>query len=144
MTGDGIALGYQLAAGGVAIILMTVVHAVGLIGIFRLLRVHPEHFEDRNINLRSILRISLFGVALFSLHLFEISLFAIFYHAVGTIDGAGDALHLSAATYATLGVPETIKSPDWRPIPPLQALIGFVQITWSTAFIVSSLDRLRQ
>jgi len=141
---QAVRLGTQLLVAGGAVLSMTLIHGAGLIGILRGLRLRPERLDEREIGFRSLMRISAFGVSLFALHLFEIGLFALFYRLTGALDGVQEALYFSASAYATLGVTEEYFPRDWRLIAALEALIGFVQISWSTAFIVSTVDRLRK
>ena len=63
--------------------------------------------------------------------------------------GAGDgietldeALYYSAAAYATLGRTGEFFPEAWRLIGAFEALIGFLMIGWSTAFITSKATRL--
>ena len=83
-------------------------------------------------------------MAIFALHTVEIWVFAAFYLLVGAIDGLNDALYYSASAYATLGRPAEFFGEDWRLIGALEALVGFVLIGWSTAFIVTTMNRLRR
>ena len=53
-----------------------------------------------------------------------------------------EALYYSASAYATLGRGAEFFPADWRLIGALEALIGFLLIGWSTAFIVSKVNRL--
>ena len=53
----------------------------------------------------------------------------------------GGAVLLGLA-YATLGRTADYFPPDWRLIGALEALIGFLLIGWSKAFIVSKANRL--
>lgn len=141
---QAVALGTQLAVGGLAVLLMTLVHAIGLLVILRAFNLAPERLAEREVNLRSLLLLGSFGVALFALHLFEIGLFAVFYRVIGALESAEEALFYSASAYATLGRPTEGFPNDWRLIVALEAVIGFVLISWSAAFIVSAVNKLRE
>jgi hypothetical protein len=69
-------------------------------------------------------------------------LFAWFYQAIDIFSNFDDAIFFSASAYTTLGL--TASFPEaWRLLGALEALVGFVLIGWSTAFIIGTLDRLR-
>jgi hypothetical protein len=72
----------------------------------------------------------------------EITIFALFYMFIGAIDGLEEALSYSASTYATLGRTAEYFPQEWRLIGSIEALIGFLLIGWSTAFIVRNVDKL--
>ena len=140
---QAITLGVQLGASAAAVLGMTMVHGGGLLAILRGLRLQPEALENRSITARSLLHVGAFGVSLFGLHLFEISLFAGFYLLVGALQSVEEALYFSASAYATLGRTEEFFPTEWRLLGAIEALIGFVLISWSTAFIVSTINHLR-
>ena len=143
MQQQAVQLGTQLAAAGVAVLLMVMVHGFGLIAIFRVLNLGPERLEQREINSRSIFLLGVIGVTLFALHLIEIAMFAGFYRMIGALETVEESLFFSASAYATLGQPNEIFPEEWRLMIAVEALIGFVLITWSAAFIVSAINQLR-
>lgn len=51
--------------------------------------------------------------------------------------------HYSASAYATLGQAGEYPTYEWRLVGAIESLIGFLLIGWSTAFIVSKVDKLR-
>lgn len=55
-----------------------------------------------------------------------------------------EALYYSASAYATLGQTAEYFPDEWRLIGAVEALIGFVLISWSTAFMATTLNRLRR
>jgi hypothetical protein len=135
-------LGIQLVTAAGMVLLMTMVHSVGLVAISRMLRLEKDRLLDHNFNARAIGLLGSFGLLLFGLHIAEICIFAAFYFAVGAIPTVEAALYYSATAYATLGWPAESFPSDWRLIGALEALIGFLLIGWSTAFMVSTMKRL--
>ena len=125
-------------------LLMTLIHGIGLIAIARLLRLRKKRLEERDFDYGALLLMGMVGMLVFALHTLEIGVFALFYVAVGAIDTLGDALFYSAAAYATLGRTEEYFPSDWRLVGAFEALIGFLLIGWSTAFIVNTMNRLRR
>ncbi len=144
MDAEAIEIAIQLAASAGLVLLMTVIHGLGLLAISRILHLRKERLEQRDLDLGALLLVGAVGMSVFALHTFEIWVFAAFYMAVGAIDSLGDALYYSASAYATLGRPAEFFPEDWRLIGALEALVGFVLIGWSTAFIVTTMNRLRR
>ena len=138
-----IALGVQLAVAAGFVLLMVIIHGLGLLAIGRVLRLKPERLEKREMDFGGLLLIGATGVLLFVLHILEILVFAVFYLQVSrtTLD-FGEALYYSASAYATLGTTTAHIPEEWELIGALEALIGFVLIGWSTAFVARTMSRL--
>ena len=135
-------LGIQLAVVAGFVLLMVVVHSGGLVGISRVLHLNDEKFIPNEFGLRASVLMGTYGLLLFALHFVEIFLFALFYHFVGAMRSLEGALYYSASCYATLGTATADFSEEWRLVGALEALIGFVLIGWSTAFMVRTLRRI--
>ncbi|WP_396593021.1 ion channel [Brevundimonas sp. R86498] len=123
-------------------LVMTVVHALGLTAISKVLKLRKDRLKEMSFSFRSISLLSATGLLLLSLHTFEIAIFAGFYLLIDAMGTVEEALYYSASNYATLGRTDDYLPPDWRLIGALEALIGFLLIGWSTAFIVSKSNRL--
>ena len=141
---EPIAIGVQLASAAGLVVLMTVVHALGLVAISNTLNLHGERLEEQDFNMRAILLMCGMALSLFLLHMIEIAMFAGFYLLVGALNSIEEALYFSASTYATLGRTEEYFPGAWRVLGSIEALIGFLMIGWSTAFIVSRVNKLRK
>lgn len=139
---ETIALGKQLGAAGGLMMAMTVVHAFGITAISHMLSLREERLEQLEFGIHSIIKMSAMGFMLLLLHSLEIGLFAWFYLWVGGVETVEEALFYSASAYATLGRTAEYFPPDWRLIGAFEALIGFLLIGWSTAFIVSKANKL--
>lgn len=137
-----ITLGKQLIAAGGMMLVMTVVHALGLTGILLALNLKNEHLKEMHLGFKSISTLSAMGLLLLGLHTIEIAIFAGFYLMIEAVPTLEDALYYSASTYATLGPAEEYFPSDWRLMGAVEALIGFLLIGWSTAFIANKVDRL--
>ena len=142
-TETAIALGLQLAVIGGFVLAMTVVHSVGLLGISKVLGLQEERLKEHEVDADAIWIMARLGLLIFILHLFEIALFAIFYLAVGGVDSLEEGLYQSASAYATLGQASEYFPTEWRLVAAVEALIGFILIGWSTAFLVSTMNKLR-
>lgn len=139
---QAIELGLQLALSGGLVLLMTIMHSLGLLGISRLLRLNDDRLKEHDLNFSAMALMGLLGLSLFALHITEIFVFAGFYMAVGALQTLEEALYYSASAYATLGRTADYFPSDWRLIGALEALVGFLLIGWSTAFMVSTMRKL--
>lgn len=135
-------LGLQLAVIAGFVLVMVVVHSAGLVGISRVLRLHDERNIPNEFGLRASFLMGSYGLLLFALHFLEIFLFAAFYKAVGAMRSMEQALYYSASCYATLGASTAGFSEEWRLVGALEALVGFILIGWSTAFMVRTLRKI--
>lgn len=138
-----IALGAQLATSAALVLVMVIIHTVGLLSISRILHLRSEELKEKTLNMRSIGLLGTMGLFLFALHMFEIFLFALFYLAVEGMQTLEEALFYSASAYATLGWTADYFPPEWRLIGAIEALVGFLMLGWSTAFMVGTMNRLR-
>ena len=135
-------LGQQLAASGGMMLVTTLVHALGLTGISKSLNLDRERLKEMDFSWRSISLTSSMGIALLGLHALEVVLFALFYLVKGSVDTFERALYYSVSAYTTLGRTEDYFPAEWRLMSGIEALIGFLMIGWSTAFIASKASRM--
>ena len=140
---DTVAIGIQLGASALLVTLMALIHGLGLVAISRLLGLNADQLEERPFDWRGAMLMGGIALMLFVLHMVEIGVFAGFYLAVGALGDIEEALHYSASTYATLGQAGEYPTYEWRLVGAIESLIGFLLIGWSTAFIVSKVDKLR-
>lgn len=123
-------------------LVMTIVHALGLTGISKALDLRKDHLKEMSFSLKSIFLMSGMALMLLGLHTIEIGIFAAFYLWLDAMQNVEEALYYSASAYATLGRTAEYFPDDWRLIGAIEALIGFLLIGWSTAFIVSKVNPL--
>ena len=141
---ETIALGVQIGVAAGFVLLMVIIHGLGLLGISRLLKLKEERLERHKMDFNALLLVGATGVLLFLLHIFEIVVFAVFYLNVDAhIPDMTHALYYSASAYATLGTTSDFVPPEWQLIGALEALIGFVLIGWSTAFVARVMTKLQ-
>jgi hypothetical protein len=138
-----IALGLQLTVAAGFVLLMVTIHSLGLLGISRLLRLNADRLKRREMDFGAVLLLGATGVLLFILHTIEIVVFAVFFVEVDAkVPDFTAALYFSAAAYATLGTASNFIPPEWQLIGAFEAVIGFVLIGWSTAFVARTMSRL--
>ena len=136
------ALGMQLAVVAGFVLMMVLLHSTGLVGISRALRLHDERSIPNEFGARASILMGTYGLLLMTLHFAEIFIFAAFYRLVGAMHSMEEALYYSASCYATLGDAAANFPNEWRLVGALEALIGFVLIGWSTAFMVRTLRKI--
>jgi hypothetical protein len=137
-----IELGAQLATSAGLVLLMIIIHTLGLLAISKSLNLSSDELKKKEFDSRSIALLGTIGLLIFLLHLVEIVVFAGFYLAVSSLTFE-ESLYYSASAYATLGRTAEYFPSDWRLIGAIEALIGFILIGWSTAFVVSTMNTLR-
>ncbi len=121
-------LGLQLGASAALVALMTIVHGLGLVGIAEVLRLKKDR-RSRPALVRTP-------------HFRDLAGRCLLPDRGSHGDTRAGALSLGRA-YATLGRTADYFPQAWRLIGPVEALVGFVLIGWSTAFVVSTMNRLR-
>ena len=132
----------QLAASALLMVVMTLVHALGVLGIARGLRLDRRREPSGRLRPATVAILGTVALLLFGLHMAEIALFAAFYLAIGAFSGIEEALFVSASSYATLAQPEQGFPLEWRLVGAIEGLIGFLMIGWSTAFFVTDMNKL--
>ena len=143
VTEDAVSLGIQLACSGGLVLLMSIIHSLGLVGITKALHLSSTRLMRETVNPHSILMIGLLGLLIFLIHIIEILIFALFYLATGTVNDFEAALFYSASAYSTLGLTTNVPA-QWHLVGALEGLVGFVLIGWSTAFMATTMSRLSE
>ena len=142
-TKDAVSLGIQLAASGGLVLVMSIFHSLGLVGITRILHLSSGRLQRETVNPQSIFMIGLLGLLIFLIHIVEVFMFAGFYLLIGTVRNLEEALFYSASAYATLGLTSTVPQ-QWHLVGALEGIVGFVLIGWSTAFMATTMNKLSE
>lgn len=135
-------LGAQIAAAYLLVIVMTLVHALGVVLITRMLRLEDSALRAHRLDMGAFALLISMALGLFALHTLEIGLFALFYLGVGAINDLEQALYFSTSAYATLGHPDISFPREWRLVGAVEGLAGFLLIGWSTAVFVTDMNKL--
>lgn len=129
----------QIALGTFLVLVTTFLHtvatAVALTRLKGAVRVTRGHLS------RSFV-ISALVLGLFLVTLFDAVLWAQVYVAIGAIPDQEGALYFSMVTFTTLGYGDLTLQADWRLLASLEAANGIIMFGWSTALIVSYIQRL--
>jgi voltage-gated potassium channel len=79
---------------------------------------------------------------LFVLHLIEMAVWATAYTAASVLSDFESSLYFSMMSYTTVGYGDVLPATSWRLIGPSEAAIGVLMLGWSTAIIVSAVQRI--
>lgn len=139
---ETITLGRQLLAAAGMMLAVTLTHALGLMCISRTLRLRSERLEQIDFSWRTFGLGAGMALLLLLLHSVQIAMFAGFYLYIGVMTDLEDALYYSASAYTTLGRTADTFPETWRLIGAIEALIGFLMLGWTTAFMVRKINRL--
>lgn len=134
-------LGIQIVIGYLLVILMTMIHAAGIVSITKLLRLEDSDLRRHRVDFGAFALLASMALSLFALHTLEIGIFALFYLAVGALQELEPALYFSTESYTTLG-PGILLPIEWRLVGAVEGLAGFVLIGWSIAVFVTDMNKL--
>lgn len=137
----------ELALATIMVSLTVLVHALGLFGLSRLLRLEEREEAREHIHplsLRGIAATIIVILCLFSLHGLEIWLYAFVYLAIGSVEGLREAVYFSTITYGAIGYSDAAMAERWRLVSAIEGINGIILIGWSTAFFVTLLSRMRR
>lgn len=134
----------QLGWAAAMVILCTLAHGLGLVGVSRLFRLEDKEIERHPFDIKAVVLMVAIALSLFTLHAVEIAAYASFYVAAGAIENIEAALIYSASAYATLGYMGANFPEDWQLLAATEALVGFLLIGWSTAFLVHNINRMQK
>ena len=82
-------------------------------------------------------------LSIFIIHGVEIWLYAVVYFALGALKDFDTALYFSTSTFSSLGYGDVVLLVKWRLLGAIEAPNGLILIAWSTAFLISLMNRLR-
>ena len=133
----------NLAVAAVMVALTFAVHFAGLVGLTALLRQRGSHFRQRASTVGQGAGILFVVFSLFALHSIQIWLYAFAYLLVGELHQVETAVYFSTSTFTTVGFGDVILSHKWRMLGVAESMNGFLLISWSTAFLVSLMARVR-
>lgn len=137
----------ELALATLMVALTVGIHASGIYGLSRLLRLE-ERDEAREhvhaMSLRGFTATIAVILALFFLHGLEIWLYAFVYLIIGSVSGLRQAVYFSTITYGAIGYSDAAMAERWRLVSAIEGINGIILIGWSTAFFVTLIGRMRR
>ena len=137
----------ELSLATVMVLLTVLIHAAGLYGLTRLLRLEVREETQEHIHplsLRGITATIIVILGLFALHGIEIWLYAFLYLGIGSVEGLREAIYFSTITYGAIGYSDEAMAEQWRLVSAIEGINGIILIGWSTAFFVTLIGRMRR
>lgn len=134
-----------LVVASTMVAITVVIHFFGLAVLIRLLSKGRDPKLQRGQHITKRIFTILFVVfGLFAVHTIQIWSYAILYHFVlGAIDEFETALYFSTVSFVSLGYGDVVLPKQWRLVGAIEAANGLILLGWSTAFLVTVINRLR-
>lgn len=88
--------------------------------------------------------LSLIVLLIFCATIIESVIWTICYLYIGAIGTMEEALYFSLVTFTTLGFGDIILSDNWRLLSSIQAVNGIIIFGWSTAILISTVQKLHR
>jgi len=123
------------------ILITTVIHAFGMILVFRAIRSQEGHMNN-DLRRKQIVWTSGTVLLMFIVSFAEVTVWAIAYLLTGAIEGFEHALYFSMVTFTTLGYGDIVLNENWRLLGSLQAANGIIMFGWTTAIVVASVHHI--
>lgn len=136
----------ELSLATVMVLLTVAIHALGLFGLGRLLRLEAREEVIGHVHplsVRGIAATIIATLGLFTLHGVEIWLYAFLYLAIDAVDGLREAVYFSTITYGAIGYSDAAMADQWHLVSAIEGINGIILIGWSTAFFVTLIERMR-
>lgn len=132
----------NVVVGCVLIFITTCLHAAAMVLVVRGCRLaHAEDWAGKSHFTKAI-TVSILVLVLFLAGLIGAGVWAGAYLALGTFSGFEEAAYFSVVTYTTLGFGDVTIEGSRRLLAGLQAANGIIIFGWTTAIIVTAVQRL--
>lgn len=132
-----------LALASVLVVVTVAIHMLGLTGLISLMRSRAHHIQPFKNVWRQMGLILLVVLCLFAIHTIQIWVYALAFHLLGTFETFEAALYYSTSSFTTVGYGDLILDERWRILGAIESANGFLLLGWSTAFLISVVQRLR-
>jgi voltage-gated potassium channel len=133
----------QLAASSVLVLATVLIHLGGVLVMIRLMRHHYHHRDKLGPLGHEVVAVLGAAAVLFFLHGVEIWTYALFYTAAHATRDFEEALYFSTVTYTTIGYTGSDITKAWRVLGAIEGANGIILLTWSAAFFVAIVSRMR-
>ena len=116
-----------------------VVHAMGVTGALRRIRLRPITSARFWVWTWLFIRLAAWIILL---HLVEICVWGFFYLWRGAMPDLATGLYFSAVTYTTTGYGDLVLPSEWRLVGGVEALTGILMCGWSTGFFFAIVSEM--
>jgi hypothetical protein len=120
------------------------IHAMATTGLLVWLRSPTGLAWLRGGHVSRIVVIGSVVLAMASVSILESGVWALLYLGVGALPNLHEALYFSLVTFTTLGYGDVTLSNEWRLLGGFEAANGIIIFGWTTALIVSLLQRVSE
>jgi len=119
-----------------------IIHALGTLGaLAHLARIWQERKQYRR-RLASEIQVFRVVSVLLVLHLAEASVWATIYWLAALLPDFETAIYFSITSYTTVGYGDVVLKAPWRLLGPIEAAVGILMFGWSTAVMVTVINRV--
>ena len=133
----------NFALASLMVVLTVCIHFVGLLALTWLLRRRGHYLRPHEGAARVAALIVFVVLRLVAIHTIEIWLYAVVFLAIGALPDFEAALYFSTTSFTTLGYGDVVLERQWRLFGAIEGANGLLLIGWSTAFLLSVIERLR-
>ena len=133
----------NFALASLMVVFTVCIHFVGLLALTWLLRRRGHHLRPHESATRVASLIVFVVLGLVAIHTVEIWLYAVVFLAIGALPDFEAALYFSTTSFTTLGYGDVVLERNWRLFGAIEGANGLLLIGWSTAFLLSVIQRLR-
>jgi len=123
--------------------LTVMIHFGGLLALMWVLRSRGHHIRAHESAARLGAVIVFVVLGLLGIHTIEIWLYALAYLIVGALPSFEEALYFSTTSFTTIGYGDIVLDRRWRLFGAIEGANGLLLFGWSTAFMLSIIQRLR-
>jgi hypothetical protein len=123
--------------------LTVTIHFGGLLVLMWVLRTRGHRFRAHEGAARVAGLIVFVVLGLVAIHTAEIWLYALAYLVVGALPNFEEALYFSTTSFTTIGYGDIVLDRRWRLFGAIEGANGLLLFGWSTAFMLSIIQRLR-
>jgi hypothetical protein len=123
--------------------LTVLIHFGGLLALLRLLRHRDAQLRVRASQARPAAMIVVVVLALMGIHSIEVWAYALAYLAIGALPDLESALYFSTVSFTSLGYGDVVLDRGWRLLGAIEAANGLLLFGWSTAFLISAIQRMQ-
>lgn len=128
----------NILIGCLLIVLTSFIHTI----ITRIVLSIVQKNPGKQTPFRRIIHIDLIILIIMLATLIESAIWALTYLQIGSFDMFEEALYFSLVTYSTLGYGDVILSDSHRLLGAFEATNGVIMLGWSTAIVVSALQKI--